>query len=92
VSTSGNVNSAEGCDHWPYCCTACVAGAGISRGALYGKSDATASLPAENPVYPTRLLATAYHALGIDPHTIVYNHLDQPRELVQAEPAVGLFG
>ncbi|MBI2925958.1 MAG: DUF1501 domain-containing protein [Verrucomicrobia bacterium] len=92
VSTSGNTNSPDGRDHWPYCYTALIAGAGISRGALYGKSDATASSPAENPVHPTQLLATAYHALGIDPHTIVYNHLNQPRELVQAEPVVGLFG
>ena len=38
------------------------------------------------------MLATIYHALGIDPHTIVYNHLNQPRELVQAEPVTGLFG
>ena len=29
VSTSGNGNSADGRDHWPYCYTAVVAGAGI---------------------------------------------------------------
>jgi hypothetical protein len=91
VSTSGNGNAPDGRDHWPYCYTALVAGAGVSRGALYGKSDATASSPAENPVHPTQLLATIYHALGIDPHTIVMNHLNQPRELVQAEPVTGLF-
>ena len=92
VSTSGNGNAPDGRDHWPYCYTALTAGAGIQRGALYGKSDATGSSPAENPVHPTQLLATVYHALGIDPHTIVYNHLNQPRELVQAEPVTGLFG
>src|SRR3989454_3839997 len=92
VSTSGNSNSPAGRDHWPYCYTALVAGAGIRRGALYGKSDATGSSPAENPVHPTQLLATVYHTLGIDPHTIVFNHLNQPRELVQAEPVLGLFG
>ena len=92
VSTSGNSNSPDGRDHWPYCYTGLVAGAGIKRGALYGKSDATASSPAENPVHPTQLLATIYHALGINPHTIVYNHLNQPRELVQAEPVPALFG
>jgi hypothetical protein len=92
VSTSGNSNSPDGRDHWPYCYTALIAGAGIKRGALYGKSDATASSPAENPVHPTEILATVYHALGIDPHTIVYNHLNQPRELVQAEPIPALFG
>jgi uncharacterized protein (DUF1501 family) len=92
VSTSGNSNSPDGRDHWPYCYTALVAGAGMKRGALYGKSDATASSPAENPVHPTQILATVYHALGLDPHTIAYNHLNQPRELVQAEPVPGLFG
>jgi hypothetical protein len=91
VSTSGNSNSPDGRDHWPYCYTGLIAGAGISRGAVYGKSDATASSPAENPVHPMQILATVYHALGIDPHTIAYNHLNQPRELVQAEPVLGLF-
>jgi hypothetical protein len=91
VSTSGNGNAPDGRDHWPYCYTALIAGAGVSRGALYGKSDATGSSPTENPVHPTQLLATIYHALGIDPHTIVFNHLNQPRELVQAEPVLGLF-
>jgi hypothetical protein len=59
---------------------------------LYGKSDATASSPVETPVHPTQLLATIYHALGINPHTMVMNHLNQPRELVQSEPIPALFG
>jgi len=91
VSTSGNVNSAKGRDHWPYCYTGLMAGGGIGRGAVYGKSDKTASSPAENPVHPIELLATVYHAMGIDPATMVNNHLGQPRELVQAKPVLGLF-
>ena len=92
VSTSGNGNGAKGRDHWPYCYTALMAGGPVARGAVYGKSDATGSSPAEDPVHPTQLLATVYHAMGIDPHTMVNNHLDQPRELVQAEPVLKLFG
>ncbi len=92
VSTSGNSNSNDGRDHWPYCYTACVAGAGIKRGAIYGQSDQTASAPVANPVHPIELLATMYYALGIDPMTIVYNHLNQPRELVKADPVTALFG
>ena len=91
VSTSGNGNGAKGRDHWPYCYTALMAGGGIGRGAVYGKSDKTGSSPAENPVHPVELLATVYHALGIDPHTLVNNHLGQPRELVQSAPVTGLF-
>jgi uncharacterized protein (DUF1501 family) len=91
VSTSGNVNSADGRDHWPYCYTSVVAGAGIKRGYVHGKSDKTGSSPAEEPVHPMELLATMYHAFGIDPETIVYNHLKQPRELVKAKAVTKLF-
>jgi hypothetical protein len=92
VSTSGNDNTDDGRDHWPYCYTALVAGAGIKRGSVYGESDNTASAPKSDPVHPIELLATMYYSLGIDPGTIVYNHLNQPRELVKAEPVTALYG
>ncbi len=91
VSTSGNSNSDDGRDHWPYCYTGIVAGGGAKRGFVYGKSDATASAPLENPVHPIELLASVYHAVGINPLTVVYNHLNQPRELVKAEVVTQLF-
>lgn len=91
VSTSGNSNSADGRDHWPYCYTAVAAGAGIRRGYVHGKSDKTGSAPLEGPVHPGELLATIYHSFGIDPMTIVYNHLNQPRELVKADAVGKLF-
>jgi hypothetical protein len=91
VSTSGNQNSDDGRDHWPYCYTGLVAGAGVRRGLVYGRSDATGSAPVENPVHPTDLLATVYHSLGIRPDTIVYNHLNQPRELVKGEVVSGIL-
>ncbi len=91
VSTSGNANDADGRDHWPYCYTAVIGGAGIKRGYVHGESDKTASSPKKDPVHPIEILATIYHAFGIDPHTMVYNHLNQPRELVQAQPATSLF-
>ena len=91
VSTSGNRNSSDGRDHWPYCYTSVIAGAGIRRGYVHGKSDKTGSSPSEDPVHPTEMLATIYHAFGIDPDTIVYNHLKQPRELVKAKAVTNLF-
>jgi len=91
VSTSGNGNSPDGRDHWPYCYTSVVAGAGIKRGYVHGESDKTGSAPRKDPVHPIEILATIYHSVGIDPHTLVDNHLKQPRELVQAEPVTGLF-
>jgi uncharacterized protein (DUF1501 family) len=91
VSTSGNGNSDDGRDHWPYCYTSVIAGAGIRRGYVHGESDKTASAPISDPVHPGQLLATIYHAFGIDPETIVYNHLNQPRELVKAQAVTSLF-
>jgi len=91
VSTSGNQNNDDGRDHWPYCYTALAAGAGIKRGFVYGKSDKTGSAPLESPVHPTDLLATVYHSVGIKPDTIVYNHLNQPRELVKGEVVSGIL-
>jgi uncharacterized protein (DUF1501 family) len=91
LSTSGNENNDDGRDHWPYCFTALAAGAGMKRGFVYGKSDKTASAPLENPVHPKELLATIFHSVGIEPSTIMYNHLNQPRELVQAEIVPGLL-
>lgn len=91
VSTSGNSNSADGRDHWPYCYTAVVGGAGVKRGYVHGESDKTGSAPASDPVHPSEILATIYHSMGIDPETIVYNHLNQPRELVKAQAAMKLF-
>lgn len=91
VSTSGNDNSSDGRDHWPYCYTAVMAGAGIKRGYVHGESDATASAPISDPVHPGEILATIYHAFGLDPRTVVYNHLNQPRELVKADAVTKLF-
>jgi hypothetical protein len=91
VSTSGNGNDADGRDHWPYCYTSVIGGAGIKRGYVHGQSDKTGSAPAEDPVHPGELLASIYHAFGIDPETMVMNHLNQPRELVKAKPVHKLF-
>ena len=91
VSTSGNGNSADGRDHWPYCYTGIIGGAGTKRGYVHGKSDKTASGPIEDPVHPRELLAGIYHSFGIDPETVVLNHLNQPRELVKAAAVTELF-
>jgi uncharacterized protein (DUF1501 family) len=91
VSTSGNENQDDGRDHWPYCYTGVIAGAGVKRGLVYGKSDKTGSAPVENPVHPRELLATIYHSVGIDPATMVLNHLNQPRELVQGDVVTGIL-
>ena len=66
VSTSGNGNSADGRDHWPYCYTGVIAGAGVKRGCVAANRTRRDPLRWINP--STReLLATIYHGFGIDP-------------------------
>src|SRR6202007_1028074 len=52
VSTSGNANNDDGRAQSTYCYTGVIAGAGVKRGLVYGKSDKTASAPIEKPVHP----------------------------------------
>ncbi|MAG93916.1 MAG: hypothetical protein CMJ48_09225 [Planctomycetaceae bacterium] len=91
VSTSGNTNSADGRDHWPYCYTAFMAGAGVKAGNIHGESDGTGSGPLKDAVHPRELLATIYHSFGIRSDTMVFNHLNQPREIVKGQPVTTLF-
>jgi uncharacterized protein (DUF1501 family) len=72
------INSNESRDHWPQCYTALLAGGGVTRGNVYGTSDAYAMYPADHPVRPEDLAATMYYLLGIDPHTEVYDRANRP--------------
>ena len=67
-----------GRDHWATCYSALLAGGGIGRGRVVGKSDKIAGEPVDRPVSPKDLLATAYHLLGIDPGLILNDRLGRP--------------
>ena len=73
------------------CWTSYFAGGGVQGGRVVGASDEIGGYPAERPTSPGEIVATIYHAMGVDPGTMVNNHLGQPRELVQAKPVLGLF-
>lgn len=70
-------NPSGGRDHYPHCYTVALAGAGVSRGYLYGTSDATGAFPASKPTSPADLHATIFHALGIDHQSHIHDHLDR---------------
>ena len=62
------INQNAGRDHWPRAHSVCLAGGGIRRGQVLGRTDEHADSPAERPVSPGDLAATMYTLLGIDPH------------------------
>lgn len=78
------INSAKGAgrDHWSQAYSALLAGGGVARGRVIGKTDKIGGSVAERPVSPKDLLATTYHLLGIDPHTIISDRTNRPTELV----------
>jgi hypothetical protein len=61
------INERAGRDHHGRANCALLAGAGIPRGMVLGRTDARADSPTERPVTPADLAATLYLALGIDP-------------------------
>jgi hypothetical protein len=72
------INKNESRDHWPQCYTALLAGGGVKGGYAYGKSDANAMYPDEDPVPPEDLAATLYYLLGIDPGSEIRDRGNRP--------------
>src|SRR3954447_1168285 len=72
-----------GRDHWSRCYSSLVAGGGTARGKIVGASDKQAGDVADRPISPKDLLATMYHLLGIDHHTLVYDRQGRPLPLVE---------
>lgn len=59
------INATAGRDHWPKVFSVVLAGGGIKRGIVYGKSDATATEPEENALTVEDWATTIYSCLGI---------------------------
>jgi uncharacterized protein (DUF1501 family) len=78
------INNAKGGgrDHWAQAYSAVLAGGGIARGKVVGKTDKIASDVVERPISPKDVLATTYHLLGIDPETTIEDRLGRPMHLV----------
>ncbi len=72
-----------GRDHWSQAYTTLYAGGGIARGRVVGRTDRHGATVTERPVSPKDVLATAYHLLGIDPHTLIHDRTGRPVPLVQ---------
>ena len=59
------INGNAGRDHWPKVFSIVLAGGGIKKGLIYGKSDATATEPEEDGLSVADWATTVYHQLGI---------------------------
>lgn len=77
------LNTDGGRDHWPKAFSVVLAGGGVKRGIVYGKTDARGSEPADNPVSPEDLAATIYTQLGIDPAKKLISDGNRPIDIVR---------
>jgi hypothetical protein len=77
------INGTAGRDHWPKVFSVVLAGGGIKKGFVYGKSDSTASEPDEDALGVEDLAHTVYHCLGIDPTKKLMSPGDRPIDIVR---------
>jgi hypothetical protein len=85
------INRGGGRDHWGFCQSVLMAGAGVRGGQVYGSSDAQAAYAAESPVSPDDLAATVFHSLGIPLDTMMHDAQGRPLPLCTGRPVLGVF-
>lgn len=76
------INGNAGRDHWPKVFSVAMAGGGLKRGIVYGKSDATASEPDEDGLNVEDWATTIYHNMGIVADKELMAPGDRPIEIV----------
>ncbi|MCC7421708.1 MAG: DUF1501 domain-containing protein [Planctomycetaceae bacterium] len=64
--------------HWSRAYSAVMAGGGVAKGRVVGRTDESGGDVASNPFSPKDVLATSLHLLGIDPHAAVPDRLGRP--------------
>src|SRR5439155_23310055 len=77
------INRTAGRDHWPKVFSVVLAGGGIKKGSVYGKSDATASEPEDDALTVEDLSHTVYHCRGIDADKKLMSPGNRPIDIVR---------
>jgi hypothetical protein len=64
--------------HWAQAYSSILAGGGVARGNVVGRTDRIAGSVLDTPISPKDLLATMYYLLGCDPETLIHDRLGRP--------------
>ncbi|MFN0051084.1 MAG: DUF1501 domain-containing protein [Planctomycetales bacterium] len=78
-------------DHWPQCYTVLLAGGGVKRGYVHGRSDKNGAYPDRDGVPVEDLAATIFSLLGLDPETEVRDRLNRPLPIAAGRPVASLI-
>ncbi len=77
------LNRDNGRDHWARVYSMLLAGGGITRGQVYGASDATSAEPARDPVTLEDFMCTVYNQLGVDSNEKLMAFGTRPIQIVR---------
>jgi uncharacterized protein (DUF1501 family) len=72
------INGHIGRDHWPEAWSVCMAGRGLRKGVVAGKTNDKGTDVPHDPVDAGGLFHTWWRALGIDPAQVHYKNASQP--------------
>ena len=64
--------------HWSQVYSMTLAGGGVHRGAVVGRSDHIGGAVADTPISPKDIHATTYHLLGLDPQGVMHDRQGRP--------------
>lgn len=79
------INGHIGRDHWPEAWSVVMAGCGLARGAVIGKTNEKGTWVVDQPYDIGHLFHTWFRALGIDPATTEYDNAGQPLPIANQE-------
>jgi len=78
--------------HWAAAYSVVLAGAGVQGGHIVGTTDRHAAYPVTTPFGPWDLVATVFHALGIDPAGHYHDSANRPYLICSGQPIQPLYG
>jgi hypothetical protein len=86
------INKEGGRDHWGAAGSLFLAGGGVRGGQVIGGTDKQAAYPSTVAHGPWDVAASIYHALGIDPETLLHDRLGRPLPVLPEGRVIpGLF-
>jgi hypothetical protein len=86
------INQFGGRDHWPGAGTVLFSGGGLKMGQVVGATSSGGEHPITRPYNPQNILATLYHALGVDPSVSIPDLNGRPQYVLDdREPVAELI-
>jgi hypothetical protein len=85
------INQYGGRDHWGYSGSIFFAGGGVQGGQVLGATDKDGGYCRTRTYSPSDAVATVYHAVRVDPHTMLIDRQNRPVPIQSAGQAIPVF-